>query len=75
MSTFQGKCGFCKATVNLLREKCPKCGKPVGCEAKPAYAERSGSWASTSWTCQRRARYLRADGLYVCAIHNKDRDP
>ena len=67
--SFTGKCGFCQAKVDLLKEKCPRCDKPVHCQAKPAYAERSGSWASTSWTCQRRARHQRPDGLYVCKIH------
>jgi hypothetical protein len=67
---FKGKCGFCNATVNLLRRECQKCGKPVHCQSTTVASERGGSWASTSWTCQRRARHLRADGLYVCTIHN-----
>lgn len=69
--SFSGKCGFCGATVDLLVSDCARCGSPVHCQARPAYAERSGSWASTSWTCQRRARHHRADGLYVCTIHKE----
>lgn len=66
---FKGKCGFCNAPVDLLRATCPRCDKPVHCQAKTVASERGGSWASTSWTCQRRARVQRDDGLYVCAIH------
>ncbi len=71
MKGFTGKCGFCGAKVNLIHATCDRCSKPVHCQVKPAYAERSGSWASTSWTCQRRARLLREDGLYVCSIHRE----
>lgn len=68
-----GKCGFCRATVNLLDQTCKKCDKPLYCEVRPEYAKRSGSWASTSWTCQRRARYERADGKLVCGVHKEVR--